>query len=59
MISLVTICKCTMSLIQALMDHENYYFNISEANLSNQPKWQFEYSAKVHPLPPTVHLQQV
>ena len=29
------------------MDHESYYMNITDANLTNQPKWLLEYTAKV------------
>ncbi|XP_064389066.1 sphingomyelin phosphodiesterase-like isoform X2 [Halichondria panicea] len=30
----------------AVLDHKVYYMNISDANLSNKPNWQLEYSAK-------------
>lgn len=33
--------------LQALLDHIVYYLNITDANLTNKPKWQVEYSAKV------------
>lgn len=47
---LLSVWNCLIShlLFQALIDHENYYFNITDANLNNNPKWQFEYTAKVH-----------
>lgn len=28
-------------------DHDNYILNITDANLTNKPKWTKEYSAKV------------
>lgn len=34
-------------LLQALLDHKVYYMNLTDANLTNKPKWQVEYSAKV------------
>lgn len=33
--------------LQALLDHKVYYMNLTDANLTNKPKWQVEYSAKV------------
>lgn len=30
-----------------VLDHENYYMNLTDANLSKNPIWQKEYSAKV------------
>lgn len=30
-----------------VLDHETYYMNLTDANISNKPKWSFEYSAKV------------
>ena len=35
--------------VQALLDHKVYYLNITDTNLTNKPKWQVEYSAKVSP----------
>ena len=35
--------------LQALLDHKVYYLNITDTNLTNKPKWQVEYSAKVSP----------
>ena len=32
--------------LQVVLDHTSYYMNISDANLSNKPKWQLEYMAK-------------
>ena len=32
---------------QQLLDHESYYLNITDANLTNKPKWQLEYTVKV------------
>ena len=29
------------------LDHSTYILNITEANLTNKPKWMLEYSAKV------------
>ncbi len=37
--------------MQAVLDHKVYYMNISDANLSNKPNWQLEYSAKVDHTP--------
>lgn len=31
---------------RAVLDHETYYLNLTEANLYNKPKWRLEYSAK-------------
>lgn len=31
---------------QALLDHESYYLNLTDANLRNKAEWKFEYSAK-------------
>lgn len=33
-----------------VLDHENIFMNLTEANLSNVPKWRKEYSAKVRPI---------
>ena len=33
--------------IQQLLDHKSYYLNITDANLTNKPKWQLEYTVKV------------
>ena len=30
-----------------VLDHENYFMNLTEANISNEPKWELEYTAKV------------
>lgn len=30
-----------------VLDHENFYMNLTDANLTMKPKWQKEYSAKV------------
>lgn len=30
-----------------MLDNECYYLNVSDANLTNEPKWQLEYAAKV------------
>ena len=30
-----------------VLDHETYYLNITESNLSGKAAWKFEYSAKV------------
>ncbi|XP_071502433.1 sphingomyelin phosphodiesterase-like [Diadema antillarum] len=30
----------------AVLDHDNYYMNLTEANLTNKPKWRPEYKAK-------------
>lgn len=30
-----------------VLDHETYFMNLTEANISNEPKWQLEYTAKV------------
>ena len=32
---------------QQLLDHKSYYLNITDANLTNKPKWQLEYTVKV------------
>ena len=32
---------------QAVLDHEVYYLNVTDANLTNKPQWLLEYSAKV------------
>ena len=32
---------------QQLLDHESYYLNITDANLTNKPKWQLKYTVKV------------
>jgi sphingomyelin phosphodiesterase len=29
-------------------DYETYFLNLTEANLSNRPKWELEYTAKVN-----------
>lgn len=31
----------------ALLDHQNWYLDINDANKNNVTKWQYEYSAKV------------
>ena len=30
-----------------VLDHESHYLNISEANITNEPTWKLEYTAKV------------
>ncbi|CAL1543340.1 unnamed protein product [Lymnaea stagnalis] len=30
----------------AVLDYSNFYLNLTEANLSDKPQWQFEYSPK-------------
>ncbi|XP_041480574.1 sphingomyelin phosphodiesterase-like isoform X3 [Lytechinus variegatus] len=30
----------------AVLDHDNYYLNLTEANLTNKPVWRMEYQAK-------------
>ena len=30
-----------------VLDHDTYILNITDANLTNKPKWVHEYSAKV------------
>lgn len=30
----------------AVLDYSNFYLNLTEANLSDKPRWQFEYSPK-------------
>ena len=32
-----------------VLDHETYILNITDANLTNKPKWIHEYTAKVSP----------
>ena len=32
-----------------VLDHETYILNITDANLTNKPKWIYEYTAKVSP----------
>ena len=39
--------KTTGMLPQAVLDHEVYYLNVTDANLTNKPQWLLEYSAKV------------
>lgn len=36
-----------MILCQAVLDHETYYMNLTDANLHDKPEWIKEYSAKV------------
>ena len=31
---------------QALLEHESFYLNLTDANLRNKAEWKFEYSAK-------------
>uniref|UniRef100_A0A1W7R9I3 Sphingomyelin phosphodiesterase n=1 Tax=Hadrurus spadix TaxID=141984 RepID=A0A1W7R9I3_9SCOR len=31
---------------RTVLDHETYYLNLTEANLSDKPKWKLEYTAK-------------
>ena len=42
---------CVYCVLQTLVDFVCYYLNVSEANLSNSPKWVLEYQAKVRPQP--------
>ena len=37
----------SMSYIQAVLDYQVYFMNVSDANLQNSTKWQLEYTAKV------------
>lgn len=30
-----------------VLDHETMFLNLTDANLTNEPKWEFEYNAKV------------
>ena len=32
---------------RVVLDHSTYIMNITDANLSNKPKWELEYTAKV------------
>lgn len=32
--------------MQALLDHESFWLNLTEANLKDEAEWKFEYSAK-------------
>ena len=43
----VPVLNCKYDYLQAILDHDNYIMNLTEANLDNKPIWQFEYSAKV------------
>lgn len=31
-----------------VVDYETYFLNLTEANITNEPKWQLEYTAKVN-----------
>lgn len=33
--------------LQAVLDYEVYFLNVSDANLRNKPAWELEYTAKV------------
>ena len=38
---------CVVALIfKALLDHESYWLNLTDANLKDKAEWKFEYSAK-------------
>ena len=39
-------CNCVYCCVQAILDHETYIMNLTEANLSDKPQWTKEYSAK-------------
>ena len=42
----IMICTCCyISCYQSLLDFETFYMNVTDANLSNVPKWIHEYSA--------------
>ena len=34
--------------VQAVLDYQVYFMNVSNANLHNSTSWQLEYSAKVY-----------
>ena len=39
--------ECTQKIcMQALLDHESFWLNLTEANLKDEAEWKFEYSAK-------------
>ena len=40
------LCVLCMSYSQALLDHESFWLNLTEANLKDKPEWKPEYTAK-------------
>ena len=49
----------TILFTQQLLDHESYYLNITDANLTNKPKWQLEYTVKVRHMEAVTKLSQI
>lgn len=39
-------CCVVLLQLQALLDHESFWLNLTEANLNDKADWKFEYSAK-------------